>query len=87
MNDWGFVVFLLIIAGIWSIIWKGIALWKSARYDQKAWFVVLLIVSTVGLLEIIYLAFFQRKPIQHVMKSAMKPASPPPKRPVARKKK
>jgi len=86
MNDWGFVVFLLIIAGIWSIIWKGIALWKSARYGQKVWFVVLLIVNTVGLLEIIYLAFFQKRPVRPVMKPAAKPA-PMAKRTVARKRK
>lgn len=74
MNDWGFVVFLLVIAMIWSIIWKGVALWKSARYGQKAWFVVMLIVNTVGLLEIIYLAFFQKRPVQRIVKPA--PALP-----------
>ncbi|PIC82900.1 DUF5652 family protein [Sporosarcina sp. P1] len=45
---------------IWSVIWKGIALWHSARNKQLAWFVVLLIVNTIGLLEIIYLIFFRK---------------------------
>lgn len=51
-------IFYVII--IWSIIWKGIALWHSARNKQLAWFVVLLIVNTIGLLEIIYLIFFRK---------------------------
>ena len=52
---------IIIVIAIWSVIWKGIALWKSARNNQLAWFVVLLIVNTAGILEIIYIAFFQRK--------------------------
>ncbi|MEM4244870.1 MAG: DUF5652 family protein [Candidatus Nanoarchaeia archaeon] len=83
MNDWGLIVFLLVIAMIWSLIWKGIALWKSARHGQTAWFVVLLILNTVGLLEIIYLAFFQKRP--PVQKFA-RPAPAMQKRPVRRKK-
>jgi len=46
---------------IWSIIWKGIALWKSAKNDQRNWFLIMLIVNTVGLLEIIYLFGFAKK--------------------------
>lgn len=45
---------------IWSIIIKAVALWKSARQEQLAWFVVLIIFQTVGILEIIYLAAFQK---------------------------
>jgi hypothetical protein len=40
---------------IWSIIWKGLALWKAARQKDKVWFVVLLILNTLGILEIIYI--------------------------------
>jgi methionyl-tRNA synthetase len=43
---------------IWSLIWKGLALWRAARAQQPAWFVVLLVVNTAGLLEIAYLLFF-----------------------------
>ncbi len=47
-------VFLLIPLMIWSLVWKGLALWRAARRRDNAWFVILLIVNTVGLLEIIY---------------------------------
>lgn len=45
----------------WSIIWKAFALWHAARNNQLAWYIVLIIVNTVGILEIIYLLFFRRK--------------------------
>jgi methionyl-tRNA synthetase len=42
---------------LWSIFWKGLALWQASRRDQRLWFVILLVVSTLGILEIIYLFF------------------------------
>ncbi len=45
---------------IWSLIWKGIALWYAARNKQLAWFITLILVNTVGILEIIYLVFFRK---------------------------
>jgi hypothetical protein len=50
----------------WTIAWKGMALWKSARKDQKPWFVAFLFVNTLGILEILYIYVFSegglRKP-------------------------
>ncbi|MEK7187671.1 MAG: DUF5652 family protein [Patescibacteria group bacterium] len=40
---------------LWSFIWKGLALWHSARQNHPWWFVALLIINTAGILEIIYL--------------------------------
>ncbi len=62
MSNWtaiGFAGFTLIM--LWSIIWKGIALWKAGRLGQKAWFVILLVVNTFGILEIIYIFAVARK--------------------------
>jgi hypothetical protein len=52
------ILYLLIV---WSIIWKGIALWYSARNKQLIWYIALLIVNTVGILEIVYLIFFKKR--------------------------
>jgi hypothetical protein len=52
---------LLVIVVLWSIVWKGMALWKSAREGSKVWFVVLLVVNTVGILDILYLYVFSKK--------------------------
>jgi hypothetical protein len=46
---------------IWSIVWKGLALWRAAKLGQKPWFVALLVINTVGILEILYLYFFSKK--------------------------
>jgi len=45
--------FLLLM--VWGIVWKGLALWHSAKRKQGWWFVILLVVNTIGILEIIYL--------------------------------
>lgn len=50
---------------IWSLVWKGIALWKAARNSAKGWYVVMLILNTVGILEILYTFVFSR-PIKKV---------------------
>jgi len=45
---------------IWTVIWKGLALWKSAHNKQMRWFVFLLVLNTAGILEIIYIIWFQK---------------------------
>ena len=42
---------------VWSLFWKGLALWHAAKRSQPWWFIALLVVNTVGILEICYLAF------------------------------
>jgi len=48
---------------IWTAVWKGIALWKAGRNNKVAWFVVMFILNTAGILPIIYLLFFQPKKV------------------------
>jgi predicted Na+-dependent transporter len=74
---------LLIVIMIWSGVWKAIALWKSARNKQIAWFVVLCIFNTIGILEILYIAFWQKN--KNAAKPAVKEAVKPVKK-VAKKK-
>ena len=57
--SWMFPILIIIL--IWSAIWKGLALWKSARNNSPVWFVVLFLINTVGILEIIYLFVFSKK--------------------------
>lgn len=45
----------------WTLAWKGVALWKSAGLRQKYWFIAMLLINSVGILEIIYLFFVARK--------------------------
>ena len=61
LNTHPWLAFLFAAVAIWTICWKGTALWKAARNNSPAWFVVLLIVNTLGILEIIYIFFFSKK--------------------------
>lgn len=56
----GFNSVLFFSVLLWSIVWKGIALWRAGRNSQPGWFIALLIINTAGIFEIIYLAFFQK---------------------------
>ena len=49
------------LIGLWSLLWKGIALWRCANDQQKIWFVAILILNTLGIVEIIYLFKFAKK--------------------------
>jgi len=54
------LVLPLILAVIWTIPWKGVALWKSARRGQKVWFILMLILNTLAILEILYIFVFSK---------------------------
>jgi|CXWL01.1.fsa_nt_gi hypothetical protein len=46
---------LILIAVLWSVAWKGYALWLAARNGHKWWFIALLLINTLAILEIIYI--------------------------------
>lgn len=48
------------LLAIWSLIWQGMALWKSARNGDRYWFLALLLVHTAGILDILYLFVFAK---------------------------
>ncbi|MGA2911254.1 MAG: DUF5652 family protein [Candidatus Levyibacteriota bacterium] len=54
-------MWLFFILYLWSLLWKGLALWRAAQLKQRNWFVGILILNTVGILEIVYLFFFATK--------------------------
>ncbi len=56
----GLLIFIILVM-LWTIPWKGVALWKSAKKNHKAWFVVMLIVNTLAILEILYIYVFSKK--------------------------
>ena len=54
---------LLAVLIVWTIIWKGLALWKAARLKDQVWFWFLLVLNTAGILEIIYLCLKRKKKV------------------------
>ena len=51
---------LFLALAVWALVWKGIALWKSAKNNQRNWFILILIANTFGILEIIYVFYFSK---------------------------
>ena len=62
---WTILAPFLLIVLLWTIVLKGFALWYAARAGEKWWFVALLVINTVGILEIIYLIWFRPKHSSH----------------------
>lgn len=54
---------LLIILLAWSLLWKGIALWRAAANKQRNWFIIILVIDTIGILELIYLFRYCKNPL------------------------
>jgi methionyl-tRNA synthetase len=59
MPMWMFWVILLL--ALWTLPWKGVALWRSAGNKQLAWFICIFIFNTLAILEIIYIFGFSKK--------------------------
>ncbi|HCM36971.1 MAG: hypothetical protein A3J30_03440 [Candidatus Wildermuthbacteria bacterium RIFCSPLOWO2_02_FULL_47_9c] len=55
-NPW-----VLAFLAAWVLPWKGVALWRAVRNAQRKWFIVLLVVNTLAILEIIYIFYFSEK--------------------------
>ena len=57
----GWLSIFVIPIAIWSIFWMGWALWKAAKAGSKVWFILLLLVHTMGILDIIYIFLVSKK--------------------------
>ena len=51
----------IILIILWTLSWKGVALWKAAGNKHKVWFIVLFLVNTLAILEILYIFIFSQK--------------------------
>ncbi|GEM_PF-2065024 len=69
----GFAI-LVIVLIVWEAVWKAVAMWKAARLDHKAWYIILLIFNTVAILPIIYI-FAVAKPRE---RQTLDTGGPPP---------
>ncbi len=56
---------IIIPLSLWVIPWKGWALWRAARLNDKAWFIALLVVQTLAILDILYIFVFSERKTLH----------------------
>lgn len=57
------------ILAVWELVWKGFALWRAAQRDNMAWFVVLLVINSAGILPIVYLLLHRQQRHHDVFKA------------------
>lgn len=57
-------IWIFFVLYLWSLLWKGLALWRAANFKQRNWFVGILVLNTAGILEIVYLFFFATKKLR-----------------------
>lgn len=68
----GIPIWMFITILVWSSVWKLLALWKSARKDSVAWFVILALLNTVGILPILYIFVFSKMKSSKTKKKSVK---------------
>lgn len=61
---------ILIIA--WTLPWKIIALWRAAKRGEKVWFIVLLVMNSLAILDILYIYVFSRRSVLDKIKEKLK---------------
>jgi hypothetical protein len=56
-----YINILGVALALWTIPWKVYAVWTAARSDQKKWFLALIILNTMSILEIYYIFKIAKK--------------------------
>jgi len=52
---------IILLTTLWTAPWKGVALWKAAKKRDTIWFIILLVVNTMAVLEIIYVFWISKR--------------------------
>ena len=52
---------LIAIIAVWNFVIKALALYRAGSLQQKGWFVALLLINTVGILELVYLLSISKR--------------------------
>ncbi|XOB40955.1 MAG: DUF5652 family protein [Candidatus Nealsonbacteria bacterium] len=55
-NPW--IIFLITL---WTLPWKVVALWRAVKNNHRKWFVVLIVLNTLAVLEILYIFVFSKR--------------------------
>lgn len=67
LPHWSLLILPLLL--VWTLFWKGLALWHSAQRKDAWWFVALLVINTLGILEIVYLFVFAKLKFEELFSS------------------
>lgn len=62
------VVVVLLIVAIWDIVWKLLAMWRASKRNEPVWFVLIMIINSMGIVPILYLIFTKEPKKENVKK-------------------
>ena len=54
-------IWVLIIIMLWVLPWKGYSMWLAAKSNHKRWFIALLVINTLAILDIVYIFFINKR--------------------------
>ena len=59
-------LWVVIVAMLWVLPWKGYALWTASRKGSKRWFIALVLLNTFAILDIFYIFYIAKKNPQDI---------------------
>ncbi len=54
-------LFLFVLIMLWVLPWKIYSLWTAAKRGDKKWFIILILVNSLAILDIIYIFAIAKK--------------------------
>jgi len=63
-SSYPFLPWVLLVLVVVELILKGFALYRAAKNNQKYWFIVILVINSVGIFPLIYLLLKPSKKIK-----------------------
>lgn len=52
---------IIVLLALWDGVWRLLAMWKATKKGEKIWFVLLGVISSLGILPIVYYFFLAKK--------------------------
>lgn len=71
-NDILFLIAIFVLS-LWTLFWKIFSVWTAARNGDRGWFVVLLLLNTLGILDIWYIFNVAKVPKERIKQILKRP--------------
>jgi hypothetical protein len=65
---------VLALITLWTLPWKGVALWRAVQRRDQWWFIAILVLNTLAVLEILYIFIWNKRPKKGESIGSQKPA-------------
>ncbi len=75
MNNEVIIYVVIFILSFWTLVWKIFSVWTAARNGDRGWFVALLLLNTLSILDLWYLFKVVKIPKERVTQVFKRPIS------------